>query len=209
MKHLFNSSLLALCAASISFLMSCDSGNEAPKDQGGDPQSFEITINGKSITMDPDKPEDGLIVMAATVTGTEGGLVLSAYNKTEDFLFSMIVQEQPTTGSFEVFSCHNLDDCENDKQQTAMLSVYPTGNPPALTDSKLAYKSQKLGLQPLTLVLTSVKDAYWPGAGPSKRVKGTFEGRLATIDRNGNHEPVIVGEMVKVEGKFDLYCLIK
>jgi hypothetical protein len=209
MKKPLNSCLLILSISSLFFLNACTSGNDTiSKDENAIPQTFEITVNGKNVIMDPDKPDDGLVVTAASGR-SGGGLILSAINQPEDFSFQAIKYGPLEAGTFQVFTCHGLNDCQDDNGQTAMFGIYPTGDTPKITDGKYAYKSQQLGLQPLTLVVTSVEDVYWPGVGPSKRVKGTFKGELATVDKNANSELIIIGDLAKIEGKFDLYCVLK
>ena len=60
----------------------------------------------------------------------------------------------------------------------------------------------------MTVIITSVEDAYWPGAGPTKRIKGSFSGKLASVegDRQGNVH--VAGPLKQVEGKFDLYTFM-
>ena len=208
-KQLKSYSLVLSITSLLFFLIACNSGNDnITKDQSTIPQTFEITINGKTVTMDPDKPDDGLVVTAASGR-SGGGLILSAINQPEDFSFQAIKYGPLEVGTFQVFTCHGLNDCQDDNGQTAMFGIYPTGETPKITDGKYAYKSQQLGLQPLTLVLTSVEDVNWPGVGPSKRVIGTFKGELATVDKNNNGDLIVIGDLAKIEGKFDLYCVLK
>jgi hypothetical protein len=54
-----------------------------------------------------------------------------------------------------------------------------------------------------------VEDTYWRGAGPSKRVKGTFKGALAYVEEPRDLPPKIVGGIKQVEGSFDMYTALR
>jgi hypothetical protein len=64
-------------------------------------------------------------------------------------------------------------------------------------------------LQPLTVTLTKVEDAYWEGAGATKRVQGTLKGTFAHVEVGQDQVSRIVGPIKQVEGKFDLHALIR
>lgn len=49
----------------------------------------------------------------------------------------------------------------------------------------------------MRVVKAEVEDAYVKGAGPRKRVQGSFNGRLAYVSNDGHHGPHIVGRVTK------------
>ena len=114
-------------------------------------------------------------------------------------------------GTYQVFECLETDDCNPAEQAFSnqrvmfMLSQFPTGEPILKPVAHKAFKSKKYNLKPATLTITSIKDDYWPGAGPTKRVKGSFSGTLANIDWDANNNKFVSGPLRTVEGKFDLY----
>ncbi|WP_207534840.1 hypothetical protein [Desertivirga arenae] len=171
-------------------------------------QSFEIKIDGKLIKMQPDVPTDGTVVLSSFVQGSErNSLAITATHKSEDFQFGIDLRQIPNLipGKYPVFKCYEAGtECE-DNYQSALIGRFPSSEA-ALLSGKLAYQAPKLGLKPLMLTISEVNDAYWEGVGKVKKIKGTFEGTLARLERKG--EVTIIAESTKVEGSFDLYCLI-
>ncbi|WP_207420192.1 hypothetical protein [Desertivirga brevis] len=200
---------LVAIALVTSTLFSCQS-NKDEETTTLHTQSFEIKIDGKVIKMAPDKPTDGTVVLSAFVQGSErNSLSISATHKLEDFQFGIDLRQIPSLvpGVYPVFKCHEAGaECEDD-YQSALIGRFPSSQE-ALLSGKLAYQSPKLGLKPLMLTISNVEDAYWEGVGKVKKIKGSFEGTLARLERNANNVTTIA-EATKVEGSFDLYCLVQ
>lgn len=167
-------------------------------------QSFEITIDGHQFVLKPDEPTEGNVIVASVVGGIH--LNISATNKLNNFTFSLSLQASPLVpGTYAVFNCFNPQICEDDKALNASIMPF---NPADSIELKKAYKHPPLGMSPMTVVISSIDDVIWPGAGPSKRIKGSFSGGLGDIAGYGNTAH-LNGPMKRVEGKFDLYTALR
>jgi hypothetical protein len=186
--------------------------------QAGAPvaQSFEVSIDGVPLVMSPDAPRKGHLVMAGIVGGRQ--LALSAMDQGRDF--ALVISVEPkgagplTAGGYISFTCSTTTACDAlpsnaPRPLGSMLTPYPNGKVPPVGAGKEAHMAPALGLSPLTLTLDKVEDAYWPGVGPSKRVKGSFSGTLAYVELRPDAPPTIVGPVKNVEGKFDLYTVLR
>jgi hypothetical protein len=81
---------------------------------------------------------------------------------------------------------------------------------PSVDLSRTAYDAAELGLEPLTLTITSVTDEQQSGVPfKTKRIKGQFNGVLAYVEKQDNSSWKIVGKTTKIDGKFDMYCGIR
>ncbi len=168
------------------------------------PQSFEITIDGHPLVLKPDEPTEGNVIIASMVGGKH--LNISAMNKTNNFLFSTSFHASTLVpGTYEVFNCFEPQICEDDHQMNASIAPFDVAD---YAETKKAYKHPTLGMSPLRVVITSIDDVIWPGAGPSKRIKGSFAGKLGMIEGDGDAAH-LNGPMKQVEGKFDLFTVLR
>ena len=170
------------------------------------PQMFELTIDGEKLVMNVDQPSTDQVVTAGIVDNKL--LNLSAMHKSKDiFLAILFHAEQIKPGTYSVYTCIDNEGCQSDYQTSASLNQFP-GKPFVASEIKTAYLVPRLNLQGMTVVLTSVEDVHWNGVGPSKRIKGHFSGQLAYVE--GQYQQAkIVGPLKKVEGKFDLYTILR
>ena len=70
---------------------------------------------------------------------------------------------------------------------------------PAMNLFRIAYHAPKLGLKPLTLIISSVKDKQQAGNSyKSKRVEREFSGDLANVEQEqGGYEWHVVGKTTR------------
>lgn len=177
-------------------------------------QSFEVTIDGVPLIMTPDAPREGHTIVAGIVGGRS--LTITAGDKAHDFLLSLNVDANGagpiTAGAYSSYQCRLMLGCDpgtnSKKYPESLIGTFP-GAPIKPGDVKLALLAPKLGLSPLTVTLDKVEDVYWPGVGDSKRIKGSFSGTLAHVEEPRDLPPKIVGPVKKVEGKFDLYTVLR
>lgn len=169
-------------------------------------QVFEITIDGEKLVMDVDQPSTDQLVTAGIVDNKI--LSLSAIHKPKDFSLGILFHaDQIKPGTYSVYTCIDNEGCQSDYQTSASLNQFP-GKPFVPSEIKTAYLVPRLNLQGMTVVLTAVDDVFWNGVGPSKRIKGHFSGQLAYVE--GQYQQAkIVGPLKKVEGKFDLYTVLR
>lgn len=202
-------------------LTACVDKNQIPNpdvSEISEAQTFEIVIDGKPHTMEPDKPREGQTVMAAIVQ--DRSLLLSAMDKSADFSFTAHVETENKAplgiGEHPSFECRIIPDCDKGQREDALIgsaiTPFQKGEQFNAVDIKQAYKAPAIGLSPLTVTITSLKDANWPGVGKVKRVKGTFKGTLAHIESqpdSGTNQPRVVGPLKQVEGKFGMYAMLR
>lgn len=155
--------------------------------------------------MKPDNIEE--VQVACNMVQSQGALLLNALNKKENLSFGILCKtEKLAIGTYEVYECLTYTSCD-DKNQNATLMPYPTAVPSQYNDIKHAFKSPELGLTPLMLTISSIEDATWPGVpGVVKRIKGTFNGSLASVEYNPTSK--IIGPLKVLKGKFDIYCQV-
>ena len=175
------------------------------------PQCLELIIDGKPLKMEVDNPRDGHVSVNHLV---RNALTISAMDRDKNVFLSVTVTPADGSplkpGTYLSFKCLSDEDCtdaeraHDDKHTETMLMPYP-GNEASPRDPVHAFKSPSLKLEPTTVTITSMEDAYWHGVGPAKRVKGTFSGTLAAIEADKEGRKVIAGPLKKIEGKFDLY----
>jgi hypothetical protein len=220
-RRILNSAVLVLIGATTAACSNDHAANDAAAKAaaasgGGIAQIMEITIDGKTLKMRPDEPRDGHVVSASLVGNRN--FALSAMDETVNFAFVAAVAPADKgkpfgVGSYQGYECRDHLGCDtqgaDNSTRWATLTPYPTGKALDFRETRSAYLAPKLRLTPLTVTITSLEDAYWPGAGPVKRVKGTFKGSLANIGDNGAGQPAEVGPQKQVEGKFDLYTIVR
>jgi hypothetical protein len=136
----------------------------------------------------------------------------SVTSKRENISFSVTSKSEALVKGFtaKVFTCLKPSDCiegEDARGQNAILGKYPDGGVPILSESRSAYKAANLGLEPFNVTLTDVTDEQMPDARKTKRVKGIFSGVLAYVESDKENNWRVVST-TKVEGDFDLYCVI-
>lgn len=190
---------------------------QARQAQAGKPgfaQSLEVTIDGKVHRIDMDRPRDGHIG-GASVVGNRV-LNLHAGDRQANFMLGLSAfapQGQALApASLEAYECRTSVGCNREPGSDnpgAMLIPYPADQPPPVRELRSAFKGPVVGLQPVSVNLTKIEDAYWDGAGPTKRVQGTFTGRFAYVEEGRDHVPRIVGQVRQVHGKFDLHAIIR
>ncbi len=175
------------------------------------PQRLELFIDGEPLTMEVDRPRDGHVSVNQLVGNA---LNITAMDRARNVFLSVSAMPMDGTpmgpGTYQSFRCHSADDCSeaehafDARHNDTALMPFP-GQETKPGELVRAYKAPALQLTPTTVVITSMKDAYWHGVGPTKRVVGTFSGTLASVENNKEGRPVVVGPLRKVEGKFDIY----
>ncbi|HEY6901046.1 MAG TPA: hypothetical protein VI233_10400 [Puia sp.] len=116
-------------------------------------------------------------------------------------------------GSYQVYDCNSASECNDqvpDNNQTVLYGPSVKDPVPPSNLFRIAYYAPKLGLQPLTLVITSVKDEQQAGNPfKTKRVEGHFSGGLAAVEQEkGGYEWHVV-KATKVEGVFSVICSMR
>lgn len=93
----------------------------------------------------------------------------------------------------------------------AQFGPYPKDPMPQLNLFRTAYNAPKLGLQPLTLIITSVTDEQQKGNPfKTKRIEGQFSGSLAYIEQQqGGYDWHVVGKTTQINGNFNVLCSIR
>ncbi len=202
-----------LCAALPFFLALAACSGRGERPEPGRTQRFDLVIDGQPVRLVPDRPEEGHIVGASIVGGRV--INLAVLNKEHNLTFTISVEAPQgallTPGSYQVYQCELAEGCDeihDGRIKEATLGSYP-GFRAAPGELKSAHKAPVLGLTPLTLTIASVKESYWPGVGPSRRVTGSFSGMLAYTERPRDEAPLIVGTVKKVEGSFDMYTILR
>lgn len=205
--NIFLTSLFAI--ALVLGLGACSKSQDSPV-QPTFGQSLQITIDGKVITMHPDNPTEGMVATSNFVQ-SYGTFNLTLFNKTENITFGVLGKiDKLAVGTYPVYECLDLGDECDDQNQYASLFPYPDENhQPTSEEIKQAYLSPELGLQPLTLTITEVQNATWPGVpGIVKRVKGTMKASLASVEKGPDNRNRVLGPLKQVEVTFDMYCRV-
>jgi len=170
-------------------------------------QHFEITVDGKTMVLSPDNPTVSL-VLAAVMHGATG-LSLSAHDKANNLGFTLMVADSPIApGDFPIGECGETGACTT-RSKTAGLTTYPDGGVPDPASAVFAYDYPELGLKPAVLTLEKIDDVVWPGVGPAKRLRGTFKGGFARLERGADARVHVVGPVRQIEGRFDMYAALR
>ena len=173
--------------------------------------TLTLVVDGHSQTLSSAPADE---VVTAGIIGGSGHFSLSGMSKSKDVSFAIICRTGPLRagGTYAVYTClRPTSRCDNEEREHAgsegaVITSYPTGTPPA---GELAYNAPELGLRPLTLRIESVTDENVPGVGPTKRVKGAFEGTLADVEGiPGTHDYRVV-KRVAVAGVFNSWCVTR
>jgi hypothetical protein len=198
----------ALFSALVISGIHCGQGrSETTSDTGTiDPNKVTLTVDGKKYTMGDDA------VLSMNYVGQEH-LQLAVMSEKEDLQLSMVCfMKELKAGSYQVCSCKGPSECPDGidaQQQDVLFAPYPKNPMPPVSTSRIAYQSAALGLQPLSLVITSVTDTKLPGSPwKTKRVQGHFEGKLAYVERKDS-DWQIIGKPTQLSGEMDMYCSIR
>lgn len=203
MKKIFNQSLSLLLTLS---LLSCKDSTTKGNQSGGDiSQKLELVIDGNKKTTDPTP------IISSSYTSYH--LMLSYLSDKDDIQFSISAYMQDLKiGTYQVYDCKSASECNEkvpDNNQIALYGPYPKDPMPSSHLFRIAYYAPKLGLTPLTLVITSVTDEQQPGNRKTKRIKGHFSGNLADVEQQkGGYDYYIVGKTTQITGNFDMFCSI-
>ena len=116
-------------------------------------------------------------------------------------------------GTYQVYDCKSASQCDEnmpDNNQIALFQPYPKDPLPSISLSRIAYFAPQLELKPLSLTITSLTDEQQLGIPyKTKRIKGQLNGSLAYIEQTkGTYDWYIVGKTTKIEGNFDMFCII-
>ena len=165
-----------------------------------------LTIDGKKYTMGEDA------VLSLNYVGGQH-LTLAVMSEKEDMQLSIVCfMKELKAGTYSVYSCKGPGECTDamDSQlQDVLFGPYPKNPMPPVSTSRTAYQAAALGLQPLSLEITSVTDDQQPGSPwKTRRVKGHFEGKLAYVERK-DADWQIIGKPTQVAGEMDMYCMIR
>ena len=205
MKKIFNKSLSLLLILS---LLSCGGATTKENQSTEDiAQKLELVIDGNKKTADP-----APVISSAY---TSAHLMLGYLSDKEDIQFSLSAYMQDLKiGTYQVYQCESVSVCDEnapDNNQIALFGPYPKAPLPPLNLSRTAYNAPKLGLSPLTLTVTSVKDEQQKGNPfKTKRVEGHFSGSLAYVEQEqGGYEWHVVGKTTQVNGNFNVFCSIR
>ena len=202
---MLNKALIPLLTLS---LLSCK-GPASKEDKAGSDtgQKIEILVDGTKKTLDPSP------ILTAAYTGAH--FVLGYLSDKDDLQFSISAYMPALqVGSYQVYVCTSPSECGEkvpDNNQFAILGPYPKDPMPPLNLFRSAYTVPKLGLTPLTLIVTSITDEQQAGNPfKTKRVKGKFSGSLADVEQQqGGYDWYIVGKTTRTEGSFDLLCSMR
>lgn len=189
-------------------LLSCK-GPASEENRSGEEvgQKIELMIDGNKRSLDP--------APIITAGYAEAHFMLGYLSDKDDLQFTITAYAQDLkTGSYQVYDCKSASECnENvpDNNQSAFYGPYPKDPMPPTNLFRVAYYAPKLGLKPLTLVITSVTDEQQAGNPiKTKRVKGKFSGILANVEQQpGGYDYYIAGKTSQVEGSFDVFCSIR
>jgi len=171
------------------------------------PSTITLTIDGKKYTIGEEA------VLELNYVGHQH-LVLAVMSEKEDLSLSMVCFTQELkAGTYQIYSCIGIPECPDEivaQKQEVLLAPYPKTPMPPVSTSRNAYQMAKLGLQPLSLVITSVEDAVQQGVPwKTMRVKGHFEGKLAYVEKNDAGDWQIIGKTTQLSGEMDMYCWIR
>jgi hypothetical protein len=187
------------------------------------------TIDGKVSSVADQKVilrfDDLKVPVSATTTNKGDDIYLSSYIKQNtnfgisimseknDFQFAISAKmPELKVGSYQIYKCGTASECnetEEEWNQYAGISPYPKKDG-SLDESKikLFYKSTKLGLNPMTLIITKITDEQLLGSAvKTKKVFGTFSGIAANV-KSKDYSWYVVGPTTKIDCEFELYCTI-
>jgi hypothetical protein len=204
MKKMFNKSLLLLLVLS---QVSCkESASKEKRYAGDNTQRIELKIDGNKRPLDP--------TAIISSTHTNAHLMLLALSEKDDIQLGISAYMQELKiGSYQVYDCKAAGECDDKMPDNNQFAIYGPGvknQVPSVSLSRTAYYAPKLGLKPLTLVISSIADEKQAG-NPfmTKRIKGQFSGNLAYAERQKGGYDWFVVKTTQVDGSFDLLCNIR
>jgi hypothetical protein len=115
------------------------------------------------------------------------------------------------TGRYQ-FGKKIISGYESEKSDTSILrhANKPMPRWPSIHLFRTAYYAPKLGLKPLTLVITSITDEQQAGNPfKTKRIKGQFSGSLADVEQQPGGYDWHVVKTTQIDGNFDMFCSIR
>lgn len=205
MKRIFNKSLSILLILS---LLSCkESATKENRSDGDTTQKIELVIDGNKKTADPTP------VISSAYTSFH--FLLGYLSDKDDIQFSITAYMQDLKiGSYQVYDCKSASECNEkmpDNNQLALFGPYPKDPMPPLSLFRIAYYAPRLGLNPLTLIITSITDEQQKGNPfKTKRIEGRFSGSLADVEQQpGGYEWHVVGKTTQITGNFNVFCSIR
>lgn len=198
-NKLFTFLLLTCC------LSGCGQSNVTSQDIANN-QTVEISVDNKKYNISTDD------IFSSSYVG-QTHLVFAVLSEKNDitFKFSAFMSDLKP-GTFQVWDCKSASTCtqeEDDKNQNSIFGPYPKIPMVPVNLSRTAYNAPKLGLKPLTLIISSVTDEQQVGNLKTKRIKGQFNGILAYVERQQDRSWKIIGKTTNIEGKFDMFCNIR
>lgn len=204
MKKIINTTLTLLLVLS---QLSCQEA--ASKDNpptGNSTQNIELIIDGTKKTADP-----AAVISAAF---TSAHFMLGYLSDKDDLQFSVSAFMQDVKpGTYQVYDCKSAGECDDkmpDNNQIAMFGPYPKDPMPALNLFRTAYYAPTLGLQPLTLTITSVTDEQQEGNPfKTKRITGKFSGNLADVEQQQGGYDWHVVKTSQLNGSFNVLCSMR
>jgi hypothetical protein len=174
---------------------------------GDSAQKLELLVDGITKTADP--------APVLVTTYTSAHLMLSYMSDKDDIQFGINAYMQDLKpGTYQVYDCKSASECNEqvpDNNQIAMYGPYPRDPMPPLNLFRIAYTAPKLGLTPLTLIITSITDEQQAGNPyKTKRIVGKFNGDLAYVEqKQGGYDYHVVGKTTHINGNFSVLCSIR
>jgi hypothetical protein len=210
-RFLFPSLIVVLCACNNPAPggMSGEVQNGQPKIEvsGSDKQKMELSVDGSIVTKDPTP------LISSAFMGSR--LILSYMSEKDDIQFSVSAHmAELVAGSYQVYNCKAASECDEtapDNNQNATYGPYPKNPLPPASAFRIAYYAPKLGLKPLTLVISSVKDEAQPGNPyKTRRIEGQLTGDLAHVEQEqGGYAWHVAGNTTKIIGSFSVLCSMR
>jgi hypothetical protein len=198
----------ALFSALVISGIHCGQGHSQTTSDAGteNPDKVTLAIDGKNYTMGKDA------VLSLHYVGQEY-LILSVMSEKEDLQLAITcLMKELKAGTYQVYACKDPSECPDGmdtQQQDVLFGPYIKDPMPPVSTSRTSYLAPKLGLQPLSLVITSVTDDQQAGnPWKTRRVKGHFEGKLAYVERK-DADWQIIGKPTQLSGEMDMYCSIR
>ena len=202
-----NRTIALFCALAILGIHCGQGHSQTTSDAGAaNPDKVTLTVDGKNYIMGKDA------VLSLGYVGQEY-LMLSVMSEKEDLQLAITyLMKELKAGTYQVYTCNDPSECADGmdtQQQGVLFGPYIKDPMPPVSTSRAAYLAPKLGLQPLSFVITSVADDQQAGnPWKTRRVKGHFEGTLAYVERK-DADWQIIGKPTQVSGEIDMYCSIR
>ena len=195
----------------LSVTLGCSAAGNKPATTAGitpaSNQFVEITVDGKKMQVS----DESVISFTFIMDHLLGVAIMSEGNDFQFAITSWMAELKP--GTYQVFDCKGPSECDQEAEshgELAMYAPYPKDPPRPFSETRIAYRSAPLGLSPLSLVITEVKDEQQAGnPWRTKRVVGTFKGTMAYVEKDDAWQWHVIGNTTRVEGKFSVFCSIR